>query len=280
MCKKNIRISFLVVTAFLTTLPAFAQVPHLINYQGKLTDAQDNPVTGSHAIVFSIYQTATGGAAVWTENYPSVAVTAGLFNVLLGSVTPLNLPFDRDYYLGVKIGNDAEMTPRKRIVSVATAFRAENAANAINATKLEGKAANDFAATTHLHDDRYYTEAELNGNDGSPPNTGSNRMHWNNLLGVPAGFVDGVDNEGSGAGGDDDILRARPIAKWRSVCAVCRRPVAASRGFERRDEKSGAEFVDKSGDDGARDFCRAANGSRDHHADRGLQWHLCRAKNR
>ncbi len=190
--------------ACLATFPAFGQVPHLINYQGKLTDAQDNPVTGAHAIVFSIYQTATGGAAVWTESYPSVAVSAGLFNVLLGSITPLNLPFDRDYYLGVKIGNDAEMTPRKRIVSVATAFRAENSANAVNATnaanatRLEGKAASEFAATSHLHDERYYTEAELNGNDGTPPNTGSNRVHWNNLAGVPAGFVDGVDNEGSG----------------------------------------------------------------------------------
>lgn len=182
--------------ACLATFPAFGQVPHLINYQGKLTDAQDNPVTGSPPIVFSIYPTATGGAAVWTESYPSVAVTAGLFNVLLGSITPLNLPFDRDYYLGVKIGNDAEMAPRKRMVSVATAFRAENSANA---ARLEGKAAGEFAATSHLHDERYYTEAELNGDDGSPPNAGANRVHWNNLAGVPAGFTDGVDNEGSGS---------------------------------------------------------------------------------
>ncbi|MFH0774095.1 MAG: DUF1566 domain-containing protein [bacterium] len=46
---------------------------------------------------------------------------------MLGSVTPINLPFDRDYWLGTKIGADSEMTPRQQIVSGAYSFRAETA---------------------------------------------------------------------------------------------------------------------------------------------------------
>jgi len=52
------------------------------------------------------------------------------------------------------------------------------------------------------------TQPELNGlatSDGNPPNAGSNRVHWNNLTGVPPGFVDGFDN----AGGIDTITSAR-----------------------------------------------------------------------
>jgi trimeric autotransporter adhesin len=44
------------------------------------------------------------------------------------------------------------------------------------------------------------TQGELNelaGSDASPPNLGSNLVHWDVLGGVPAGFADGVDDVGS-----------------------------------------------------------------------------------
>ncbi|PIW67395.1 MAG: hypothetical protein COW10_05870, partial [Candidatus Omnitrophica bacterium CG12_big_fil_rev_8_21_14_0_65_42_8] len=40
---------------------AQAAVPRYINYQGKLTDAEDNPVTGDVSITIRIYDAATGG---------------------------------------------------------------------------------------------------------------------------------------------------------------------------------------------------------------------------
>jgi hypothetical protein len=43
------------------------------------------------------------------------------------------------------------------------------------------------------HDGRYYTENELNTSDGSGPNAGSNRIHWDNLGGAPGGLADGTD---------------------------------------------------------------------------------------
>ncbi len=55
-------------------------------------------------------------------------------------------------------------------------------------------ATSEDASAQHHHDGRYYTQAQLNTGDGSAPNTGVNRVHWENLTGVPAGFVDGIDN--------------------------------------------------------------------------------------
>jgi hypothetical protein len=54
-----------------------------------------------------------------------VTVEKGIFNVLLGSVNPIpDTVFPGDVrYLGVKVGGDPEMSPRKAIVSVAYAYR-------------------------------------------------------------------------------------------------------------------------------------------------------------
>jgi len=103
-------------------------VPNLINYQGRLTDNAGNPVNGTEQIVFSIYSTATGGTALWSETQ-SVTATNGIYNVMLGSVASLPADlFDQDSrYLGVKVGTDSECTPRQQITSVAFALKSEDA---------------------------------------------------------------------------------------------------------------------------------------------------------
>jgi len=104
---------------------AFAQIPHLINYQGKLTDTNGNPVAdGNYSITFRIYDAAGGGTLLWEETQ-SILVQKGLFSCLLGGVTNLDLAFDKPYWLAIKVGSDAEMTPRQQIASVGYAIRAE-----------------------------------------------------------------------------------------------------------------------------------------------------------
>ena len=44
---------------------SFAAVPHLINYQGRLTDDVGRGITGTNRLEFSIYPNAVGGDAVW-----------------------------------------------------------------------------------------------------------------------------------------------------------------------------------------------------------------------
>ncbi|MGB9774825.1 MAG: hypothetical protein ACPL4I_12575, partial [Bacteroidota bacterium] len=105
---------------------SLAQVPKTISYQGVLTDASGTVVPdGNYNLTFKLYDVATGGAPLWTE-VQSVAVSKGIFNAVLGSVAPLNLPFDRLYYLGVTVGAGAELTPRIRLTSTAYSFRAAN----------------------------------------------------------------------------------------------------------------------------------------------------------
>jgi hypothetical protein len=53
----------------------------------------------------------------------SVIVSKDVFTVTLGAVVPLDLPFDRPYYLGVTVGAGSEITPRAPLTSAAYAFR-------------------------------------------------------------------------------------------------------------------------------------------------------------
>jgi hypothetical protein len=102
-----------------------AQPPQLLNYQGKLV-RDGTPTTGTFTMIFSIYSDSTSGVRLWTE-IRDVAVTAGVFNVLLGSITTFQDTLFANVghrYLGVKVGNDSEMRPRFRLTSVAYAIKA------------------------------------------------------------------------------------------------------------------------------------------------------------
>jgi hypothetical protein len=106
----------------------WAQSPQPLNYQGKLSTG-GNPAAGTFSMIFSIYSSATGTTALWSETQ-SVTVTGGIFNVLLGNVTPIpNSVFtgSGERYLGIKVGADPEMTPRFRLASVPFAIRANEA---------------------------------------------------------------------------------------------------------------------------------------------------------
>ena len=120
---------------------ANAQVPQLINYQAILTDTEDNPVNGTRSIQFSIYDAETDGTEMWTETQ-EILIEDGLLSVLLGSINPIPYSiFEGDEtYLELKIGSDPAMTPRKRLVSVGYAMRA-NYADHVSGL------ANDFVET-------------------------------------------------------------------------------------------------------------------------------------
>lgn len=117
----------LVLAPLLTTQ---AQVPQLINYQAILTNPDGEMIDGARSIQFSIYAAETGGTALWSETQ-NVTVANGLFSVLLGSVTPIPYTvFDRtETYLELNVGSDPAMTPRKRLVTVPYAMRANSADN-------------------------------------------------------------------------------------------------------------------------------------------------------
>src|SRR3989344_9127998 len=107
--------------------------------------ASDSQVitNGKYQIRFGIYSTdrtsadpypsnADTGSRLWEETQ-EVTVKNGIFRVSLGAVTPLpaSLNFENgNYYIGIRIGTDSEMVPRKKLGSVP---------RAINSQFLQGK---------------------------------------------------------------------------------------------------------------------------------------------
>src|SRR3989339_41915 len=119
-----------------------AAVNKELNYQGKLQDSSGVPVAdGAYNIIFTIYDAAVAGNAVWSAresdgsclndvapSAKSVTISNGVFSTLLGESgdCAINLNFSASaYFLGVTVGADAEMTPRKRIGASLYSFNAD-----------------------------------------------------------------------------------------------------------------------------------------------------------
>jgi hypothetical protein len=166
-------VSVLIVVLFgMAVTSLHAQSRQLLNYQGKL-EVGGMPATGTFAMTFSIYSASTGGSPLWTETQNVTLSSDGVFNVLLGSVTPFPSSLFAgagERYLGIKIGSDLELPDRFQLTSVAYAIRATAAEsvadgavntagladNAVVATKIA-----DNAVTTAKLADGAVTQAKL-----------------------------------------------------------------------------------------------------------------------
>ena len=108
-----------------------SEVPHVVNYQGRLTNTGGDPVPdGDYEITFFIYDDEEGGEPLWgPENPTDVTVTNGLFEWQLGSLEPFTkgLFDDTTRWLSISIGADPEMDPRTKLTSVPFAYHALNA---------------------------------------------------------------------------------------------------------------------------------------------------------
>ena len=95
-----------------------------VNYQGRLGDADGNPLTDIYAMTFALYDAASGGSSVWgPESHPTVQVSAGLFSVGLGSQTAGGIPtstWDGDRYLEITVDGET-LSPRELLRSVPVA---------------------------------------------------------------------------------------------------------------------------------------------------------------
>jgi hypothetical protein len=116
-------------------LPATQHAPRststsTIAYQGRLANAAGEPLTGTYNMIFRLYDAATGGTPLWSEQWTGsngVKVSDGLFNVMLGSLTPLPISQFTSYpslFLGITVGTDDEMAPRVQLGSVPFAVQA------------------------------------------------------------------------------------------------------------------------------------------------------------
>ncbi|MDO9541977.1 MAG: hypothetical protein Q7J98_06610, partial [Kiritimatiellia bacterium] len=203
------------VLAIMTAITVQAEVPPLINYQGRLTDLNGAPVPdGQTNITFSIYDngdiaTAPAGL-IWQETQTNVSVYNGLFSVLLGSANPLyssHFPTNAGFtnWLEVKV-NDETLSPRKELVSVAYAFRASDA------DMVDGK---------HWWDIVVAATNQMVEKDPTVVNWVKDGVKWDELKGVqgmPGCFADGVDNEGITAETDPTVPGwVKDGASWEEI---------------------------------------------------------------
>ena len=123
--------------ALLPAVSTSAAINKQISFEGKLTNTDGTNVTdGTYSVRFRIYtdpsadaaNTCSANTCKWEETQGSVSVSGGLFQVNLGSVTPLPASVDFNtaaLYLGVKVGSDAEMTPRIQLTAAPYAFNSD-----------------------------------------------------------------------------------------------------------------------------------------------------------
>ncbi|MCP4582310.1 MAG: hypothetical protein GY839_11910 [candidate division Zixibacteria bacterium] len=117
-CKELICV---LVVLLCNIIPAFAEVPSTIGYQGRLLTADGEPFDGNLSISFSIFDAEEDGTELWIETQ-DVFVVDSFFDVFLGSVTPLDLtvfgaPAD-ELFLQVQVLGELPMSPRLRFGSV------------------------------------------------------------------------------------------------------------------------------------------------------------------
>jgi len=131
------KIIFLLAFIFFAVQLCLAQIPKTISYQGILKNADGTSVTdGTYSITFKLYDISTEGTPLWTEKQ-SLTVNAGIFNHILGSINPLEIPFDKQYWLGIIIGDGIELKPRMKLASSAYSLNAASVAdNSVTGSKI------------------------------------------------------------------------------------------------------------------------------------------------
>lgn len=89
---------------------------------------------GEYTITFKMYAVDGSPAGVlWSETQTDVEVISGIYSVVLGEVTAINIPFDQDYELGVTVGSQ-EMLPRAKLTSAPYALSLRGETNQFPST--------------------------------------------------------------------------------------------------------------------------------------------------
>jgi len=157
-------------------LPSATAQTSTIAYQGRLADSNGNPLTEVYPMVFRLYNSpAMEAQPLWEENWAganSVTVSNGVFNVMLGTLTPISqslITENSALWLGVSIGDDDEMLPRAQLGSVPFAMQANTVLNgSITTEKIADGAITQEKAPTLLQSANGANEIIRSGNTVFP----------------------------------------------------------------------------------------------------------------
>jgi len=122
-----------------------------MTYQAFVTDDSNQPLApaapANYEVIFRIYDSATGDTVIWSEKQ-TVSIFQGNFSVLLGNGQVVGAeprPEDlgaiftaKERYMGITVGENAEFSPRQRILPNAYAYRAKVAESVGGVISLDG----------------------------------------------------------------------------------------------------------------------------------------------
>jgi len=93
-----------------------SKLPLGIQFNGLLTDKTCNALpNNSYNFTFFIYNSPNSKIPLWKEYHKDIIVSNGEFQVILGKdidCSPLNITFDKKYYIGMKINDEDETVQR------------------------------------------------------------------------------------------------------------------------------------------------------------------------
>jgi len=124
-----LNVFFFIVLCLLAVTHVHAFVPTVVNFQGFLTDNNNEAVPdGSYAITFSLWngENEVNNKILW-ENTQNVFVERGVYSTALGPF-PYTLTFSEQYYMGIQINGGSYLKINNKFIpltSTWTAFRSD-----------------------------------------------------------------------------------------------------------------------------------------------------------
>jgi hypothetical protein len=116
---RHFLLSLLLTTFLAATLsPVSAQMPRMFSYQGVVLDASGHFISNDkHNILIKLYDAVDATSPIYSENQTEILFVNGLFNVMVGSKTPIpsSVTFSKGYFLGVAVDGGNEMNPRTAV---------------------------------------------------------------------------------------------------------------------------------------------------------------------
>ena len=126
--KHSLVVRAFTILSLLFAITGFAgEFPATVKFEGSLPDGKGKAYSGPATMVFSLYTTETGGAAIWQE-IQNIDIDNNKFTVNLGTTTALNFQdFNALLYLGFAVDGQPEVTPRQQLPLSSYAVRAMDA---------------------------------------------------------------------------------------------------------------------------------------------------------